>query len=127
MPKPIVQSIPVGSTGMPEVVGIHFDLWLLRVVLSFPEVKAPTYVDFDVVSGFRVLDEGDLLEFWAPDVRAPGWLWRVTGGGWLDLECTRSGFLRRDVPEMKEYLVAGVNDCVSVFAGVEPNVCMPAL
>lgn len=43
-------------------------------------------MDFEVASGFRVLDEGDLLEFWAAEVRVPGWLWRVTGGGWLDLE-----------------------------------------
>jgi hypothetical protein len=109
------------------VVGVHFDLWVLRLVLRFEDTKAPTYVDFEAVSGFRVLDEGDLLEFWAPEVRQPGWLWQVESGGWLALESTRSGFLRRDVAGMKEYLVTGVNDCVSVFAGAEPKIHEPAL
>ena len=111
----------------PEVIGIQYDLWVLRVVLSFPEVRAPTYVDFEAVSGFRVLDERDLLEFWHPKVRQPGWLWNVTSGGWLSGESTRSGFSGTGTLAMREYLVAGINDCVSVFSGSEPIVHEPAL
>ena len=127
MQRPNVESLLTERMDAPEVVGIQFDLWVLRVVLRFSGVKAPTYVDFEGVSGIRVLDEGDLLEFWAPEVRQPGWLWQVVSGGWLNLESTRAGFLRQGVPGMKEYLVSGTNDCVSVFSGVEPKVYAPAL
>lgn len=85
----------------------------------------PTYVEFEGVSGFRVLDEGDLLEFWAQDVSKPGWLWLVRSGGWRDLESTRSGFIRRDVPSLREYMVLGVNDCVNVLSGCTPKVLSP--
>jgi hypothetical protein len=121
---PEVVSIATDPVTIPEVVGVSFDLWVLRLALDFPGVKAPTYVEFDDVVGFRVLDEGDLLEFWKPEVRKPGWLWRVTRGGWRELEATRPGFARTDV---QEFLVLGINDCVSVFATGEPRVNAPAL
>ncbi len=85
----------------------------------------PRYVEFDGVIGFRVLDEGDLSEFWGPGVRAEGWLWLVTGGGWLDLEASRSGFMHHS--DGKEYLILGANECVSVLSKQGPVIREPAL
>ena len=121
---PEVESLATDSVTTPEVVSVNFDLWVLRLTLNFPGVKAPTYVEFDEVVGFRLLDESDLLEFWKPEVRKPGWLWHVTRGGWRELEATRPGFARTDA---QEFLVLGINDCVSVFATVEPRVYAPTL
>lgn len=121
--RPEVEPLVVEPAATPEVVGVSFDLWVLRLTLQFPGVTSPTYVDFTDVDGFRVLDEGDLLEFWRPDVRKPGWLWRVVAGGWRELESTRRGFIRTNA---QEYLVLGMNDCVSVFAGGAPRVYAPA-
>lgn len=122
--RPEVESLFVEPAATPEVIAVSFDLWVLRLTLNFPGSVAPTYVEFEEVAGFRVLDEGDLLEFWSTDVHKPGWLWRIVAGGWRELESTRSGFIRTDV---REFLVLGINDCVSVFAGSEPRVYAPAL
>jgi len=67
------------------------------------------------------LDEGNLLEFWDKEVRTSGWLWKVESGGWFELEKLRSGFLAQHLGQSnKEYLVTGINDCVSVLADSEP-------
>ncbi|MCE3272238.1 MAG: hypothetical protein K0S57_2635 [Ramlibacter sp.] len=121
---PEVESLVLEPAATPELVALSFDLWTLRLTMRFPGVVPPTYVEFGEVAGFRVLDEGDLLEFWAQGVHKPGWLWRVSRGGWRDLEATRPGFIRTDA---REFLVLGINDCVSVFSGEEPKVHAPAL
>jgi hypothetical protein len=70
--------------------------------------------------GFRVLDERDLLEFWNDFSEPNGWLWEVLGGGWLELESAREGFLDRDLlPELREFLVVG-DMCVSVICARPP-------
>jgi hypothetical protein len=80
--QPVVQTIASVNGGTPAVIQVSFDLWTLRITMQFPGISAPTYVEFENVSGFRVLDEGNLLEFWCPEVRKPGWLWLVEAGGW---------------------------------------------
>ena len=111
--------------GVPEIADIHFDLWVLRIALSFRDIDDTVHVSFEGVRGFRVLDEGDLLEFWEPDARASGWLWRVKDGGWFALESTRQGFVSGITDCYKEYLVVGVNDCVSVISTNEPKIEAP--
>jgi hypothetical protein len=77
---------------------------------------------FDDVLGFRVLDERDLGEFWPECSARHGALFEVHGGGWLDQESARPGFLSRTVgPQFREFLITGPNDCVSVFAYEEPT------
>jgi hypothetical protein len=71
---------------------------------------------FSEICGFRILDEGDLLEFWPTCSQGKGWLFRVIDGGWFDQESQRSGFLRGDVKGITEFFLPGKNDCVSVFA-----------
>ena len=105
---------------MPEVTEIRYDLSVLRVTLDFASGDDPVCVEFRGVRGFRVLDEGDLLEFWDPETRPAGWIWKVHGGGWRDLETSRSGFLSGD-RDYAEFLVLGNDDCVSVFAEAEPS------
>ena len=54
------------------------------------------YLEFRFPRGFRVLDEGDLLEFWGTEFWKSGlaqgsFLFEVLRGGWFDLEAQRSG------------------------------------
>ncbi len=112
-------------TGIPEITDVTYDLWLLRITLRFENIDHPVYVIFDGVRGFRVLDEGDLLEFWKPDVRGKGWLCRVDKGGWFDLESLREGFVSGVTGGYKEFLVVGENECVSVIARDNPNIERP--
>lgn len=109
-------------SGSPEITHVVYDLHRLRVSLAFPGRDRPVHVVFRESRGFRVLDEGDLTEFWNPDTRPDGWLWRINSGGWLDLERSRATFLTGLGNECTEYLVLGVNDCVSVVASEDPTV-----
>lgn len=68
----------------------------------------------------RVMDEGDLLEFWPMCSLDSGWLHEIHSGGWKDLEATREGFLSRDRKELKEYFVVSANFCVNFIALKEP-------
>ena len=107
--------------GESEVVNVTYDLYTLRVSISFAGQDDLVYADFLSVGGFRVLDEGDLNEFWQPEARAAGWLWTIAAGGWFDLERQRSGFLIGAHDSFSEYLVCGINDCVSVIAAADPK------
>lgn len=114
------------SEGSPEITDVNYDLWFLRITLSFAGSRNPTYVQFEGVEGFRVLDEGQLLEFWGKD--APNtWLYLIQSGGWLSLEQTREGAPSlSELSGLKEYLVAGINDCVSVIAHEAPTIVTAA-
>lgn len=92
-----------------------------------PDFRAAAYCLFDTCVGFRVLDEGDILEFWTLEPRPSGWLWRIHSGGWFDHEKQRDGFLSSspagpDWPIPSEFLILGIEYCVSVLAYREPTV-----
>lgn len=108
---------PIVLNDIPEIVNINYDLWILRITLSFEKLKRPIYVNFKNVIGFRVLSEGDLLEFWNPKIKVPGWIWIVENGGWFDLEKKRNGFVEgyHDNKLRKEYLLLGIDECLSII------------
>ena len=111
--------------GLPEVFRVDYDLWELRISLSFENNNEPIYVVFDSSRGYRVLDEVDLLEFWKPESRAEGWLWKVLKGGWFELESTRGGFVSGVTDGYEEYLILGENECVSVISSSPPVIYSP--
>ena len=128
MQHPIAKSLSIAEDfpGLPEITNVSYDLWFLQITLWFENKKPPIYVRFDGIRGFRLLDEGDLLEFWS-DNRPVGWLWEIEKGGWFDLETFRKGFLssRTEKNKIKEYLILGINDCLSVFAYDKPEIFKP--
>lgn len=93
-----------------------------NIILESPSTGTRWRVRFFGASGVRVLDEGDLLEFW-PECSTPnGRIFRIHSGGWRDQEAKRGGFLMRHTqPEIPEYFVAGDNECVSVFSHTPPE------
>ena len=118
-----IDSIPFPDE-IPEIINIDYDLWTLRVTLKFFTSDTFIYVVFKNVIGFRVLDEGNLLEFWDPEIRVSGWIWEIEEGGWITLEKLRKEFVE-DLHEnklRKEYLVLGINDCVSVITFSSPEI-----
>lgn len=100
-----VESVSFGSDGL--TVAMFSEHW--KAAISFPQ----TY-------GFRVLDELDLTEFWSKCSLAEGWLFEVESGGWKDLEKTRDHFHSGRHAWVREYLVVGLNECVSVLSKDEP-------
>jgi hypothetical protein len=112
---------PFDSRGVPEVERLEYDLWELRITVRFVSGESPVYVTFASPNGFRVLDEGNLNDFWSDGARTAGWIWEVSNGGWLDQESQRQGFIREMTPGL-EYLVLGQNDCVSVVSDSPPRI-----
>lgn len=100
-----------------ELHHLNYDLDSLTLRLQVLGTQRVVQVRISAVEGFRVLDEGDLLEFWP--VCSGGWLHEITAGGWLDQERLRSGFLSGD-RALKEYLVSGADKCLNVLAWEAP-------
>ena len=93
-----------------------------NVILESPSTGAKWRVRFYGASGVRVLDEGDLLEFWPACSTPAGRVFRIHSGGWRDLEAQRGGFLLQHTqPDIPEYFIAGDNECVSVFSHDAPE------
>ncbi len=100
---------------------VRYDTKTLVVTVTSPSGAKAAAVTFTGVVGFRVLDEGDLLEFWPACAANNGWLFRIRANGWLDQEIARRGFVHDKASGLTEYFIAGQNDCISVLAGAPPE------
>lgn len=106
-------------TSTPEIGHVTYDLYTVRITLHFAEISH-AYLTFKDVSGFRVLREGDLMELWG-SLQPEDWLWEIKAGGWKSLESSRPGFISGHISEIKEYLVGGEVDCISVLSSSAPE------
>lgn len=80
-------------------------------------------VTVDDVIGFRLLDEGDLLDFWSAGISSQkGWIFEIAAGGWLAQESLRAGFVSQQRAGVREFLVIGVDWCLSLLALSAPKV-----
>lgn len=114
---PTESRFPSGS----EIVRITYELGRLELTIHGLGAGAAVRVTFLDVTGFRVLDERDLLDFWPTCSTANGWLFEILSGGWLDQESQRDGFIMRVMNEkVTEYFVTGEEDCVNVLAKAAP-------
>jgi hypothetical protein len=104
-----------------EIVYIDFDIETLTVTVLIDGDKID--ISFDSPAGYRVLDEGDLLEFWPNCSSFNGWLYEIRSGGWLDQERNRKGFASSAKSDAKEYFIIGCNYCINVLAWEGPSVC----
>lgn len=106
-----------------DVLSVNFAGGIVNVVVQSISLGTSWLVRFYGAAGVRVLDEGDLLEFWPTCSSPNGPLFRISTGGWKDQESQRWGFLIRETqPELPEYFVAGRNACVSVLSFSPPEV-----
>ncbi len=92
----------------------------LNIVLECESWRIKVY--FDAVWGFRVLDEGDLSEFWTECNLTKGWCFEVFDGGWNALENSRDHFVTGKLYNHREFLIIGLNECVSILAQETPVV-----
>ena len=127
--------MPVSATALDVRVQVPEGAEVGRIAYEFGDVaisvvadgKSIALVQFKGVRGLRVLDEGDLLEFWPACSRPNGWLFGITKGGWLDSESSRPGFIREKYSAVQEYLVTGDNERVSILSDEMPTVGTNAL
>jgi hypothetical protein len=116
------QALDVAACDSPEVIDVAYNVDSLRVTVKDLSTGTELLVEFVEVEGFRVLDEGDLLEFWP--ACSQHWLCQIFEGGWLEQECLRPGFIARETKNVLEFLIGGQNACVSVFAWSAPVVTL---
>ncbi len=115
---------------MPELININYSCEFtptkLTATIESLENDKRAIVEFYNIQGFRVLDEGDLMEFWTFDSRPKGWLWEINKGGWFDLEIQRESSLTLKLltSRNKEYLIAGSGKCLNIICENEPKVTM---
>ena len=106
-----------------EVAAVEYRYGALRVHLADTSGNKSVIALFEDVQAFRVLDERDLQEFWPACSSATGGIFEINGGGWLSQESQRPGSMLAHMhPQMKEYLVAGQNECVNVLANTAPAI-----
>lgn len=101
----------------------------LRIVVDTKPHKSdePLLVEyhFEVPRGFRFLDEGDLLRYWASNVFTPGYhLFEIKSGGGLEQEELLPGMLSVTlaVGTFREWFVCTTGGCVNVLSVNPPLV-----
>lgn len=120
--QPSIKAIETGlqSDRTTQIADVHMSAQELCVQVS--SQAWDVNLKFEAFYGFRVLDELDLTEFWTQCTLMDGWLFEVRSGGWKDLELQRPAFLSGQNEWVKEYLIVGLNECVSVLAKELPSI-----
>lgn len=108
-----------------EIVRIEYATGKLRAFVRDMDSETEIAIDFDDVLGYRVLDEGNLMEFWSECSTPNGRLFEIHSGGWLSQEA--NSHFAATPQKAKEYFVAGVDDCLSVISLMPPKVQKNAL
>ncbi len=103
-----------------EIVNINYSIGKLEV--SLKSRNSTAVVEFRNVYGFRVLAREDMAEFWPEFSSSKGWIFKITAGGWKDLESTREDFQSATYTGLTEYLLTGSEDCLSVIGFSDPSV-----
>lgn len=115
---------PIEDVGHVEISFVTYDQWILTIGVRHygkkdGRVVGMSHVIFEQPEGFRVLDEGCMLQFpWAKLSKSRSYIHVVESGGWLGIE-ESAGNLHLPATA-KEYVVISDNDCVSVLAYKNP-------
>ena len=124
--------IPGEDISHAEIASVNFDQWILTIAIRLygkkPEqnVEGMVHVIFENPIGFRLLDEGDMLNFpWKDLTKSRSFVHRIDEGGWYDLENKAGNLIHND--KTQEFVIVTGNECVSVitWADNEP-ICVPA-
>lgn len=105
------------------MIRVEFEGVRLQVHVVGTDSGETVLVDFERITAFRVMDEGDILEFWPACSTPRGWIFEIHEGGWLAQERARiGGGVGLHFGGLREFLVTGDNDCVSVLSIDPPAV-----
>ncbi len=114
--------VPIIFKSAIDITHFRFEWGELAVTLTSSGDGCVAVVTFIDILGFRLLDEGNLLEYWPECSSENGWLFRILKNGWFDLEQSRSGFLLEKGKGISEYFIASQNNCLSVLSSEIPMV-----
>lgn len=109
--------------GTVQLLSVHYDVTsgdCLTLELE-SSTQGRFQLVFDSPLAVRIMDEGQVCEFWNTYSTPHGWLWRVLEGGWIALEAQRSKFWATANPRaVAEFLVVD-DQCVFVITTTPPR------
>jgi hypothetical protein len=111
-----------------RVLNVQLSDVLTILVQAFSPYDGEWRITFNSQVGIRVLDESNTPEFWHSsiehlDSRSDYVVYEVVEGGWLGQQLPHSPIMQSGFyPGLKEYLVGGDTNCVSVLSEDEPIV-----
>jgi len=117
MCKPKLKEIstPIAIGNNSHVISINYDLEKLIIILDIDNQNKLLEIIFEDQRGFRVLDEGDLCRYWTAGKRTESVV-EVLGNGWLEYESKGHLEVTSSSSEYKEFLISGMNECVSILS-----------
>ena len=108
----------------PALAGLNYVAKTNKLVIYYHS-DGKQDIDYEIVfdnpRGFKMLDEGDMCNYWEDAKMINNWLFEIESGGWLDTEDAAGGFSSKALG-FKEFLVASSDDCVSVISNCEPEI-----
>jgi len=106
-----------------EVIRVSYEFGRLEIRVNSSYDDRRAIVLFSDAQSFRVLNERDLNEYWPIFSSPNGWLFEISEGGWLSQEQEREESLTwQIIPDLREFLITGSHDCVSVLSCDAPMV-----
>ena len=118
--KPVCKSD--AAKGNCEIKTLSYTEAKLSVELEFYKDNKGAEITFTSIIGFRLLDEGDLCDYWSEINLKIDWLFEVQQGGWLEFESRRDDFLSKNHDGVQEFLIISNNDCVNVICYEVPTI-----
>ena len=121
-PAPVLLPVPTPGPGSSEgclIDAIHFASGWLTVIGSSAHA-GDVHILFKQVHGFRMLDAVDLGEFCPPTCPTTDFFFEVKSGGWKALEQSRPGFFSGQAAWVREFLILGRDECLSVLSKEAP-------
>ena len=105
-----------------EVASVSFDQYILTIALREFDTRRKTacgmvHVTFQGVIGFKMLYEGDLLNYPFPVNPGASYWHKITEDGWWIQEKLLNNL---STETSKEYLIASENECVCVLSIQDP-------
>jgi hypothetical protein len=111
-----------GAVASAEVVRVDYAMHRLEVTVRSATHGTSVKIGFGEVAAYRVMDERDFGEYWPACASPDGLLFQIRSGGWLAKERVRPGSCIAFHGDLREYLVAGITDCVCVLCAAEPTI-----
>lgn len=108
----------IKNFNVPEILSVNYNLEHLEIQYSVDE-KEEYLIQFSNPIGFKCLHERDMTDYWVNKDLTNNWIVEIFEGGWLEQE-TKRAFLSHEMFQIREFLIEGIDDCLTVFTCEEP-------
>lgn len=110
-----------------DIVDVIYSSSGLRItVIAATSMFTNIYLEihFSSVTGFRLLDESDLIAYWEDNsFGSSHHIYEIISGGWSNGEPLADGILsNREFIGYREWFIKTTNKCLNVLSGDEPLV-----